>query len=675
MFKSLKAEKFLLIPFYILILGPVIKAGFYWDDVQDSLVEGYLKTSGYSFWQYCYNKIHMWIFEFGRPFVVSVFLGNYFFYLFSDPLGHHLAKSVLIFLSMISVGWMLKLLTKNSQIAVLFLFLVPLFFSIQNWCDSLVAFGLLLPMVTIFSSLAVCFYLKFEESKKRSFIFLSLLFLFCGLLTYEIAIVAFFVVLFLALRDEILAISQSHHKLKKTNIPKLLETRPKIALVYGFPHKRGARLVSRKKIKNITKSRGLWYIFLSRRFWFKTFPYCLLVGIWSLFFLVLRFGAKNSYNGVQFGNFAEIPGTFAWQVLATLPLNSFLFERVADYSVTSEVNYYWALLLFPISFIALYRLLPLCSLSYEKCKTLNIIGFIFLLIPAAMISWIGKYQSWIFSFKLGYGYTPLYMQYIGLCLIFMSWLAKVFFNISSNIRSQRIVALVLSLLLSCVICFSVSLNYRMVNFLNKNHNFNSKDLIRNSAEYGLMNDFENVAVIPREVKPQRFLIQEVISGRKFSNQEQEDFSRALAKYPTIFWSLDCDENFVLQNMGFVANITKVNATNPDLPLLKSFNSLAAPSDRSFFIDAAAVGDYQDGYVILGRLELMRYAGSDDQIKALSYKISNPVIFINNKSGQNFSQIVSQLALRFNGNFPKNNAKNSKQQIIEMPAGTYSITPR
>ena len=33
------------------------------------------------------------------------------------------------------------------------------------------------------------------------------------------------------------------------NIPKLLETRPKIALVYWVPHKRGARLVSRKKFR------------------------------------------------------------------------------------------------------------------------------------------------------------------------------------------------------------------------------------------------------------------------------------------------------------------------------------------------------------------------------------------------------------------------------------------
>jgi hypothetical protein len=34
---------------------------------------------------------------------------------------------------------------------------------------------------------------------------------------------------------------------KILNIPKLLETRPKFALVYGVPHNRGARLVSRKK--------------------------------------------------------------------------------------------------------------------------------------------------------------------------------------------------------------------------------------------------------------------------------------------------------------------------------------------------------------------------------------------------------------------------------------------
>ena len=44
----------------------------------------------------------------------------------------------------------------------------------------------------------------------------------------------------------------------KALIPKLLETRPKFALVYGFPAMWGANRVA-KKIRNIPKSRGLWY--------------------------------------------------------------------------------------------------------------------------------------------------------------------------------------------------------------------------------------------------------------------------------------------------------------------------------------------------------------------------------------------------------------------------------
>ena len=47
--------------------------------------------------------------------------------------------------------------------------------------------------------------------------------------------------------------------MRKFYIPKPLETRPKFALVYGAPQF-GARLVSRKKIRNIPKSTGLWYI-------------------------------------------------------------------------------------------------------------------------------------------------------------------------------------------------------------------------------------------------------------------------------------------------------------------------------------------------------------------------------------------------------------------------------
>ena len=74
-----------------------------------------------------------------------------------------------VFISAASFAWLIKLITKKSEIGLLFLFLIPIFWSTQEGYDSLTTFAILLQVLAIFSGLSLCFYVKARESNNKTF--------------------------------------------------------------------------------------------------------------------------------------------------------------------------------------------------------------------------------------------------------------------------------------------------------------------------------------------------------------------------------------------------------------------------------------------------------------------------------------------------------------------------
>ena len=143
----------------------------------------------------------------------------------------------------------------------------------------------------------------------------------------------------------------------------------------------------------------------------KTIPYTILISIYAIITLILRHKFSSAiYDGTSFGNISQIPSTFIQQTIATLPLNSLLFDNPNRYHIAFSKIIVSSLILVLISISAFLKLFPSITLDKEAIKKINAVGLCFLLVPALMISCSFKYQNWLFSSRIGFGYLPIYMQ-------------------------------------------------------------------------------------------------------------------------------------------------------------------------------------------------------------------------------------------------------------------------
>ncbi len=291
----------MLVPFYLLVFYPLTQAGFFYDDILNSLTLGILRLEDKNLSTFILEQITSWITSSGRIYPLFAITTYPFHYIFTDPFDYQLCRMVFVFLSAASFAWLIKLITKKSEIGLLFLFLIPIFWSVQEGFDSLTGVAILLQILAIFSGLSLCFYVKARESNNKTFYALSLALYLCALLTYEIGIAVFFVILCL-------------------------------------------EWFQKKSLKD---------------FLINISGYLAITATYSIATLALRYyiNPTVSYNGVMLGELRKVPSAFIKQLLATFPLNAlnhFLFSG-GKFTKSNNPNIFLAIL--PISLFCFYRLL------------------------------------------------------------------------------------------------------------------------------------------------------------------------------------------------------------------------------------------------------------------------------------------------------------------------------
>jgi hypothetical protein len=153
---------FLLIPFYALNFAPLLEAGFVGDDIYSVLIKAELQLSNTGLWKFITDDFVGWMVNGGRIFPLAIIAEHVFFYVFHEQASYQLARVIFIFLSLAACAWLVKLLTKSWEVGLLFLFLIPLFWSVQNFCDPLTSYGILLPLVTAY--LRDCFWIRLNPN-------------------------------------------------------------------------------------------------------------------------------------------------------------------------------------------------------------------------------------------------------------------------------------------------------------------------------------------------------------------------------------------------------------------------------------------------------------------------------------------------------------------------------
>lgn len=575
----------MLIPFYLLVFYPLTQAGFFYDDAYNSLISGTLRLEDKNLSEYILAAIIGSITSSGRIYPLST-LAVYPHYIFTDPFEYQLCRMVFIFLSVASFAWLIKLITKKSEVGLLFLFLIPIFWSVQPFCDSLTSFSILLQILAIFSGLSLCFYIKARESNNKTFYALSLALYLCALLTYEIGIAVFFAILCL-------------------------------------------EWLQKKSLKD---------------FLINISGYLAITATYSIATLALRYCINStvSYNGVMLGELRKMPSTFIKQLLATLPLNSlyhFLFsDLIFDAGkLTKSNNQNIFLAILPISLFCFYRLLIRLEIDRQSVKKLVIIACCCLFIPALVISFIGKYQFWLSRVPYGYlpqyGYLPLYLQYFGLSILFLVWCNKRLACSISAVYRRRMTILI-STLASLTLYASIEFNYSMILDLNKPYEKDIKLLMAEALRNGLLSEIsystKNTYGIGGNAP------KSIIFSAALREAEQPPLIIGNVGFLT--------PSFVTQHSRLIANTVVIKSREANsLPNnIKSSGKKTFSKNQQIFLLNPVQTNSESGYVIFAKINSVDYKITDRALEITSYSLSNPRIFLRGKSAEDSSKIFATL---------------------------------
>jgi len=601
----------MLIPFYLLVFYPLTQAGFFYDDAHNSLLSGTLRLEDKNLSEYILAAIIGSITSSGRMYPLST-LAAYPQYIFTDPFEYQLCRMVFIFLSVASFAWLIKLITKKSEIGLLFLFLIPVFWSVQRGCDSLTSFSILMQILAIFSGLSLCFYIKARESNDKIFYTLSLALYLCALLTYEIGIAVFFAILCL-------------------------------------------EWLQKKSLKD---------------FLINISGYLAITATYSIATLALRYciNPTISYDGVMLGELKKVPSTFIKQLLATLPLNAFNHFLSGDLKFTKSNNHNIFLVILPISLFCFYRLLIRLEIERQSVKKLVIIACCCFFIPALIISFIGKYQIWL-SGGISYGYLPLYLQYFGLSILFLAWCNKRLACSISAVYRRRMTILI-STLASLTLYASIEFNYGLISKINKDYEKDVKLLAAEALRNGLLSEISYstrsaYGLVSNRIAPKNI----ILSAAPREKDRPPLIIGTLKFFPPSFVAQH--SNLIANTLAIKSREANSLPNN-----IKSSGKKTFSKDQQVFLLNPVQTSSESGYVIFAKINSVDYKLTDGDLEITSYSLSNPRIFLRGKSTEDSSKIFATLNKFFaSKQSPKiYHADKNDWKIIDFSNNNIRFTP-
>lgn len=401
---------FLIASYIACSLSPLLESGYYSDDMVSSLTRGKLEYEKISFSDNVVNELTFGIKSLGRLQPFGALVGSTVMYF-----GYNvkLYKSIVLLLVIINVflfGYFIHTISKDKNLAMFFMLLIPLFFQFKYYHDPILSFGGGLQVILGFFMISSIFLQKYLEQGDYGTLIISLLFYNICLYYYEVSIplgLLFFIMIYC----------------NATNLRSFIRK----SLPFG-----GSILLA--VIANLVV-----------RYFFKD-------------------PAVSAYGGTSINlSLIAFMKTMYYQIVASVPLIYFIKDPT---HIFRGINYFHILKQTGMQDIVV--ILTLFPLSYYLVKKINIevinvapfllFGLILLVVPAAVISLTAKYQQEFSGgfWGAGIAYIPVYFQYYGAALIFIGMVLFVIRTARLKVNSGT--AIILAILLSAVAITNVTGN-------------------------------------------------------------------------------------------------------------------------------------------------------------------------------------------------------------------------
>ncbi|HSW68843.1 MAG TPA: hypothetical protein VLI69_01625 [Gammaproteobacteria bacterium] len=467
---------------------PLWQAGFDSDDAYNSSLRGLLLAEDKSLIPWLSHMIVDWLHA-GRFFPLALISTYGFWYYCSNLLIYRIFHWLLLVSCLFAFSGTVYKMTRNIQVGLFFLVIAPLFWSVtQGWSCFLTSFAPLGPLITLLIIFSIYSFYEYLQNNKLIYYLFSLGGYSLALLTYEISIIIFFVIMVFSLKY-----IKSLKTLFKTLVP----------------------------------------------FAFLTIVYFAFVHFYKL---------SVGYEGVQFGQLKLFGITYLKQFMAAFPL-SYYFFMAQDYFYYNYnhliVNYSFIYLLIVALFVTSF--LIICSLSrFTLSKTAKfnclVLGGSFAFVPPVLIGISKKYQS---ELVFGVGHLVVFIQQMGLSLIFVLLISLVneyFINKSivakvSGFFFRILISLVISLGISFAMVvndFSVYQENLVIKYL--------RNLFALSLQNGLVKTIPELStILTKHLYPwdgQAFVMQTVRAKMQFVNGQDkiyQKFYSGLAKPDKMFY--------------------------------------------------------------------------------------------------------------------------------------------
>jgi len=417
---------FLLLSVCVIVSLPILQAGYFSDDIINSLIPGTLKIYQQGFWHYICEYMQVWM-TYGRFFPLSIISTVSIFYLFPDVHHYQIIRLLFIWLSILGFAWLIKLLSKNNWTVMLFLFITPLCWSMRDIPDPLTSFAVFLPLVSFFISTSLITFLYYQRTKKTFWLSLSLLLYTFALASYEVGIVTLFLIIVLSLFEPI------------------------------------------------------------NKWWQSLKPYLLITLVYIGVYVLLQKMSPAVYDGIQISmnarffeiGFAQLSSAFPLSYILLASDVPFSSQHILKSAFQQPDQLLLMSYLFFTALIGFYALLNKATLTLKNIICFLSLGLTLLFIPACLIALSQKYQSIVTP---GKGYIPVYIQYMGATFILLAGLA--WLNVSKW-PYQKSLRAGLAFIMSSILVITVIFNLALVQIKNEKYSY-KRLLLENALQHGLL---------------------------------------------------------------------------------------------------------------------------------------------------------------------------------------------
>lgn len=434
----------LLLTINALSLFPLLTTGYFYDDILNSQIRGYMVQSNLSLWGVTYHFMKSWLIGNGRLFPLA-FSDYSFFYLLDNVFLYKLFIMVVILANLGVFYVFIRNFTQSQLISVVSLMLLSIAFQFRECWDPILGFCAQYPLIylLLFGSLTLFLQVLDDVRTKRILLCVSaFLFMCCGL---------------------------------------FFETTYPMFLIYG--------VVACLRLKNLKK-----VILVSWPF----FTVTLILVIASV---ILRFHATAIGSPYKMHLSAmAITKSYFTQLVGAIPFSYYFFDPHLVFQ-NATFHYLQPNLLQILPFLILLLLFTIQAVCREASKVhvmpstisdsgILTLGALLYILPPALITLSPKYQLQ----RLGESYLPVYMSYFGLCLIFAVGVNKLHRKWNGEDHRWRWVKWVGFCLFISLFVFNFRNNYLVAQKMNEAV-WNARVLTESALDNGLLKNVEAKSVL------------------------------------------------------------------------------------------------------------------------------------------------------------------------------------